>query len=311
MAVLPTAAAAARAERSVAGVFPIAFTPARPDGTLDYDGIAAQVAFCRRGGVHGLAWPQIASGWTTLSERERIQGAEVMAEAARGGSTALVIGVQSRTADLVESERYARHAERIGADAIICIPPASAPPAALLELFGRLADATALPIFVQAVGDFSVDRLVELHEAVPAVRYVKDEAGDPLARVGEIARRTGGALRSFSGRGVATMIAEMEAGFAGHCPFTSLADLYASAYDAFHAGRKREAFEQFGRIQAAASMFAQSNIEVLIARGVIRAGTVARMAPAVPGIATARVAASTADQIRRVLDTYLAGSLRG
>jgi hypothetical protein len=58
-------------------------------------------------------------------------------------------------------------------------------------------------------------------------------------------------------------------------------------------------------------MFAQSNIEVLIARGVIRAGTVARMAPAVPGIATARVAASTADQIRRVLDTYLAGSLRG
>jgi hypothetical protein len=31
-------AATARAERSLAGVFPIAFTPARPDGTLDHDG---------------------------------------------------------------------------------------------------------------------------------------------------------------------------------------------------------------------------------------------------------------------------------
>ncbi len=97
-----------------------------------------------------------------------------------------------------------------------------------------------------------------MFDTIPTFRYVKDEAGDPLERVTEIRRRTAGELNCFSGNGVATMITEMERGFAGHCPFVSLADLYASAYDSCHAGKVREAFDQFGRIQAASSMFAQS-----------------------------------------------------
>src|SRR5580704_6657312 len=95
------------AAKRLAGVFPIGFTPVNAQNELDYDGLAAQVQFCRRGGVHGLAWPQIASGWTTLSEEERKHGAETLMSAARGGPTAIVIGVQSRTADFAETERYA------------------------------------------------------------------------------------------------------------------------------------------------------------------------------------------------------------
>jgi hypothetical protein len=72
----------------------------------------------------------------------------------------------------------------------------------------------------------------------------------------------------FSGKGVATMITEMERGFAGHCPFGSLSDLYASAYECYHAGKVCEAFDQFGRIEAASSMFAESDVDVLIARRV-------------------------------------------
>src|ERR1700735_149643 len=60
--------------RRLAGVFPIGLTPVTVQNEVDFDGLAAQVQFCRRGGVHGLAWPQIASGWTTLSEEERIRG---------------------------------------------------------------------------------------------------------------------------------------------------------------------------------------------------------------------------------------------
>ncbi len=109
--------------RRLAGVFPIGFTPVNAQNEVDFDGLAAQVQFCRRGGVHGLAWPQIASGWTTLSEEERMRGAETILSAARGGATAIVIGVQSRTADFKETERYAKQAEKLGADAIISIAP--------------------------------------------------------------------------------------------------------------------------------------------------------------------------------------------
>ena len=274
-AAIPRFAQAATPAKRLAGVFPIAFTPINARNEVNYDALAAQVTFCRRGGVHGIAWPQIASGWTELSKEERRVGAEAIIAAAKGGSTAIVIGVQSLTVGtLNETALYAQHAEKLGADAIICIPPPGvSDPAALLSYYQQVGKISALPLFAQAVGDFSVDLLVEMYNKIPTLRYVKDETGEPLERVTEIRRRTNNQLKSFSGRGVATMITEMERGFAGHCPFVSIADLYATAYESFHAGKVRQAFDQFGKIQAASSMIVQSDVNVLIARGVFPAGT--------------------------------------
>ena len=307
---LPSVIRAQANRRRLAGVFPIGFTPVNGRDEIDFDGLAEQVRFCRRGGVHGLAWPQIASGWTMLSEEERLRGAEAILSAARGGNTAIVIGVQSRTADFKEVARYALHAEKHGADAIISLAPPGVTAAELLGYYQRLGKVTGLPLFAQTGGDFSVDRVVEMFETIATFRYVKDEAGDPLERVTEIKKRTAGELHCFSGNGVATMITEMERGFTGHCPFVSLADLYASAYDSWHAGKLRDAFDQFGRIEAASSMFAQSNINVLIARGVFRPGTTTRVAPPPNGSSLPHRNGQNPDEIKRALDTYLKPYLR-
>jgi dihydrodipicolinate synthase/N-acetylneuraminate lyase len=311
LSAMPRFAQAAAPAKRLAGVFPIAFTPIKGQNEVDYEALAAQVKFCRRGRVHGLAWPQLASGWSVLSEEERTRGAEAIMAAAKGGSTAIVIGVQSNTADLKETERYAKQAEKLGADAIICIPPPGVTdPAALLAYYQQVGSMTALPLFAQAVGDFSVDLLVDMYNKIPTLRYVKDESGEPLERVTEIRKRTNDQLKCFSGRGVATMITEMERGFSGHCPYVSIADLYAAAYDSFHAGKVRQAFDQFGKIQAASSMFAQSDVNVLIARGVFPPGTTTRTAPPVPGAAPQRRVKLSVEETKRVLDTYLKSDLR-
>jgi dihydrodipicolinate synthase/N-acetylneuraminate lyase len=303
---VPRMVGALPAKRRLAGVFPIGFTPVNARGEVDFEGLAGQVEFCKRGGVHGIAWPQIASGWTTLSEDERMHGAEALISAARGGSTAIVIGVQSKTADFKESERYATQAAKLGADAIICIaPPGVAPGPDLLAFYQKLGKVTPLPLFVQTGGDFSVDLVVEMFDTIPTFRFVKDEAGEPLDRVSELKARTGDKLSVFSGKGVNTMITEMERGFAGHCPFVSFSDLYASAFDAYHAGNLREAFDQFGRIEAASSMFAQSDVNILIARGVFRPGTTTRVAPPAPGADTKHHKPTNPDDIKRELDKYL------
>src|ERR1700733_35895 len=308
---VPHVMRAQTAARRLAGVFPIGFTPVNAQNQVDFDGLAAQVQFCRRGGVHGLAWPQIASGWTTLSEEERIRGAETLISAARGGATAIVIGVQSRAADFKETEHYARHAEKLGADAIICIPPPGVTAASdLLPFYQRLGKVTSLPLFAQTGGDFSIDLIVEMFHTIPTFRYVKDEAGDPLERVTEIRKRTNDQLQCFSGKGVTTMITEMEQGFVGHCPFVSLADLYASAYDSYHAGKPRDAFDQFGLIEAASSMFPQSYVDVLIARRVFRPGTTTRVAPPAPGADTQRRKTMSPEEISHHLDIYLKPYLR-
>jgi dihydrodipicolinate synthase/N-acetylneuraminate lyase len=307
---IPELTGAQSTRKALTGVFPIGFTPINPAGKVDFDALAAQVQFCRRGGVHGFAWPQIASGWMTLTEAERRTGAEALVSAGKGGPTAVVIGVQSNTGDFAETERYARHAEKLGADAIICIPPPNVADAAqLLSFYQRLGKVTHLPMFVQTGGDFSVDLLVEMFNSIPTFRHVKDEAGNPLQRVTEITRRTKGKLQCFAGLGVMTMITEMEKGFAGHCPFTSLADVYASTYDLYHENRHVEAFDKFGHILAASSMFPQSSINVLIARGVLKPGTTARTAPPPPGAHPAPAPPSP-DEIKRVLDTYLKADLR-
>jgi dihydrodipicolinate synthase/N-acetylneuraminate lyase len=109
------------------GVFPIGQTPVTPSGQLGLDCLQNEVRFCNRYKVHGLAWPQIASGWDTLSEPERLSGAEAILAAGKGRKTALVIGVQDKDGNIDQPVVYARHAARNGADAVISLPPPNSP----------------------------------------------------------------------------------------------------------------------------------------------------------------------------------------
>ena len=70
----------------------------------------------------------------------------------------------------------------------------------------------------------------------------------------------------------------------GHCPTTGLADLYAAAFDLWHAGKHQEAFDMFGRICAFTSMGTTEQNSVLVARGVFPASVKSRQAPPTPGV---------------------------
>ena len=256
--------------KAMRGVFPIGQTPFTEDDKLDLECLAAEVRFCNRGGVHGFAWPQIASAWSTLSAQERLDGAEAILASGKGGKTALAIGVQTQRSDLAASIRYAKHAARNGADAIVSLPPEKASGQAMIEYYKAIGAATELPLMVQSQGEMSVDLLVEMFQQIPTMKCVKDEAGDPLQRVTQIRERTADKLAVFSGNGVRTMIDEMRLGFAGHCPFTGVSDLYASAFDLWHAGNRQKAFDMFGRILAFNSITGAAAY-VMAARGVFKA----------------------------------------
>jgi dihydrodipicolinate synthase/N-acetylneuraminate lyase len=184
-----------------------------------------------------------------------------------------------------------------------------------LDYYQQIGRATELPLFVQSTGSMSVDLLMEMFKTIPTFRQVKDEAGDPLKRVTEIRERSGDQLKVFSGFGVQTMITEMELGFSGHCPYVTVADLYASAYDLWHSGKKREGFDMFGRIQALNSMLPTYTFDALIARGIVKPGSKARpVASAATGAAEPnrrRPPAMTIEEIQRTFKTYLEPYLKG
>src|SRR5947209_18835452 len=153
--------AVAGQQRTLAGLFPIAFSPFTPDNKLDLDGLASEVKFCNRGGVHGLIWPQLASSWSTLSDAERMDGTDAILTAAKGGRTAIVIGVQGP--DLATVSKYSKLAAKLGADAIISLPPEGVTDEkVLLDYYTQVGRTTELPMFAQSIGNMSVDLLVQV-----------------------------------------------------------------------------------------------------------------------------------------------------
>lgn len=266
--------------KSLAGVFPIGWTPCKPDNSFDADAMVKQQQFLNRGKVAGMAWPQNASGWQSLTQAEWHAGAEALASVK--GDTALVLGVQTAGFNIAASQAYAKKAKSLNADGIISLVPPDASDADVAAYFKALSDASGLPIMVQAVGNVSVDNLVALAKAVPAIIAVKDEAGDPLERAPELLQKTGGKIEDFSGGGGMTFFAELELGFLGTCPYTGLADVLQACFNSYRAGRKREAYDTFGRFLAFNSL-PHANEYVMKARGVFAEDAVMRSNPAVPG----------------------------
>jgi len=257
--------------KQLRGIFPIAQTPFTPADKLDVEALVRQVEFIDRGGVQGFVWPQIASEWATLSETERMDGMEAIGHTGRKLRPAVIMGVQG--ADLAAVRRYTAQAERVGADAIISLPPAeNADADAILKYYQEVGKSTSLPMFVQAVGDMSVDLILELYRTVPNMRYVKDEAGDPLARVGPLREKSHDEIKVFSGAHGRKLMEEMAAGFSGSMPAAGFADLYATTFDLWQAGKHDEARENHARtLQALESMlrFGTEGMKyVLMARGV-------------------------------------------
>ncbi len=151
------------------GLFPIAASPFTQDDKLDLECLNNEVKFCNRGKVPGLIWPQIASGWSTLTTEERFAGTESMLAAAKGGKTAIVIGVQTQGKDLQGAIAFAKHAAKNGADAI-CSLPSDGDSAAVFEYYKAIGAATELPLFVQTIGDMPVDLIVRMCQEIPTVR---------------------------------------------------------------------------------------------------------------------------------------------
>jgi dihydrodipicolinate synthase/N-acetylneuraminate lyase len=273
------------------GLFPVAQTPFTPDNKLDLDCMAAQVKFCNVNRVPGLMWPLNSSGWTNLTEKQRMDGAESLTAAAKGGKAAVVIGVQAPGGDINAAVRYAKHAAGCGADGLISLPPGAladkaAPKVsdqAVLDYYKTLGAATDLPLMIQSYGDMSVDFIVELYQQVPTLKGVKDETtGSPLPRIPEFRKRTGKNFVVMAAHNCLQMIDELRAGFDGYVPIIPFADHLQTVFELWNEGKHKEAFDLFGRVQAFQTITGATQY-VLIARGVFKESTVVRDASRIFG----------------------------
>ena len=96
-----------------------------------------------------------------------------------------------------------------------------------------------------------------------------------------------------------------------HCPFTGMSDVYAAAFDLWHAGKRREAFDMFGRILAFNSITGAAGY-VMVARGIFKETTKSRPTPGIGAARAGRPLDEAGKQaIREALNSYLKPYLRG
>lgn len=241
---------ASAADDGLRGIYPILQTPYTESDRVDMKVLAAEARFLDRTGVHGMVWPQRASQYQYLKFEERIEGAEALKQASKGLRPKLVIGVQGE--DQATAVQYAQHAQKLRPDAIIALPTRDQGEFDLKEVeryYAAIADVCDLPMFVQTTGNMSVEFVLGMAERIPTLRFVKDEAGNPLARLVEFNEKVdGGRPEVFSGSHGRNLIDEMMRGVAGNMPASGWADLYVRVWDLFHQNKQREALEMFARI---------------------------------------------------------------
>jgi 4-hydroxy-tetrahydrodipicolinate synthase len=310
------------------GLYPILETPFTADNKLDTEALAAEVQFCNRGRLGGMIWPVFASSWSTLSDAERMEGAETILAAGQGGRAAMAIAVQNTAWDTAISVRYAKHAAAHGADAIVAIPPNNGwnvSDQTVVDYYKAIGGATDLPLVVQTRGTISVDLMIRLFQEVPTMKATKDEVGDPLKRIAELRRRTGDKLAVWAAGGGTgnLLLQELPLGFVGLCPTPQFADLLQQVMELYWAGRHQDAFDMFGRVQAFATLPGATEY-MMVARGVFKETTKSRPQPMEPearpegggrggaggGGRGAPVSEAQKKSIRKALDEYLKPYLR-
>jgi len=223
------------------GIFVIVVTPFTDQLEVDEPALRSTLKFCFDAGVHGVVSTANASEFGYLSEPERRRVAEIVVQESRGKAPAIV-GVSS--SHYRHSAAFARHAEQIGADAVMAMPPIfhTATASEIKTFYRELSAATGLPIVLQngfgpGATPMSAQLVAELVNELPNAPFVKEETAYPAQMTGDIMRLGGAKVQGImGGRAGRTLMEEARNGICGTMPACEIADGHVALWNAIEAG---------------------------------------------------------------------------
>lgn len=229
----------------LAGIYQILHTPFTSSGEIDWDSFQRQIDYCLKAGVHGLVGPAMASEFFSLSDDERFEVVEFAGKAI-DKRVPYIVGVQAITLQL--ARRFAEHAVKHNADALMAMPPylrkASKPE---VEQYYRELASFGLPVMIQnapaPVGTpLSPADLAALMQSEENIRYIKEETPPILQRISKIAALSGSACEGiFGGANGIYLVDEMGRGACGNMPAGGVVDVQVKIYELVKAGKTAEA----------------------------------------------------------------------
>jgi len=238
------------------------------DEKLDRASMKRQTEICIAQGVHGLAALGLATEVSKLTGNER---RTVMDWFAEDNAGRLPLAFTIFGTSVAEQIEQVRHAERAGADWVILQPPpvGSFGAKEYIDFFGRVADATTLPVAIQNAPAFlgrglTGPDLAALRSAHPNVRVLKAEGS--AVEVKALMDAVGEGVPVFNGRGGLELLDGLRAGCAGYILAPDLIDYALRAYNAFRADDETRAEEAY-RAMLPSAVAVMQGIEHLMCYG--------------------------------------------
>ena len=255
--------------KPIRGVLPIAHTPFLDDDSIDFESLRRQVDWAFESSADGLGTGMV-SELLRLTFEERVALTEKLAEfTARRGAFFAGVGAES-TKQAVE---YARLAERVGADAVMAIPPVSTrlPVAAVRDYFLALADAVALPIIVQDASGYvgqpiPIPVCVELLKRFGRDKILfKPEASPIGPNLSALRDATDGEAQIFEGSGGVCLIDSFRRGITGTMPGMEFLTAIVALWQALERRDDDAAYRIYFPVCALVSLQLQAGLDGFLA----------------------------------------------
>ncbi|HEX5690080.1 MAG TPA: dihydrodipicolinate synthase family protein [Roseiflexaceae bacterium] len=235
------------------GIFVILVTPFTETYELDEASLRKQVRFCIEAGAHGLVGPANASEFPTLSDDERKRWIEIVVAEA-GGHLPVVAATTAGHA--LPAQALSRHAQDIGADGIMAMPPHVLHPDArgCYDFYQSLSTAVELPICIQnyvgPVGTpMAPELLARMCRELPHVEYIKEETlPEPRQLRGTVLAAGDACKGVFGGQGGIYLLDEYRRGAVGNMPASQSTDVHVAIWNKLEAGDASGARALFNRL---------------------------------------------------------------
>jgi 4-hydroxy-tetrahydrodipicolinate synthase len=191
------------------GILPAVITPFTPDGAVDIVALTRHTRYLIDAGVGGLIPGGSTGEFAALSNAERKLVHATVVEAA---NREVPVVAQTGALTAAEAIDLSRHAEQIGADGVMVVPPFYDPLtfAEIKAYYAEVASAISLPVMVYHIPGVTGQHLTpaqigELAE-IPGINSVKDSSGDASALI-ETLETYGDRLQVCNGGDTLTFLA--------------------------------------------------------------------------------------------------------
>jgi len=239
--------------RALRGVLPVFQTPYHEDESIDFDTLKYEIDWLYDRGADGIVMAMV-SEVLRLSSEEREQLAAHACKFGRDRGVVIIsVGAESTHIAI----RYAKHAESVGADAVMAIPPVSIATleSETLRYYEQIIKAIEIPVIIQDASGYvgqpmPVTLLAKMLDEFDDRVLFKPEAEPIVPRLVELRDATSGRARVFEGSGGIALVDSYRCGIVGTMPGADLTDGIVALWRALETNDERRTCELSDAISA-------------------------------------------------------------